>query len=100
MPITYASLQDGDTITIEPWRASAFPVIKDLTTDRFDKIMQSGGFVTARTGSAVDANEIPIPKDVADKAMDAAACIGCGACVAACQMPRLCLHGSKGQSFK
>ena len=78
--------KDGDTITIEPWRASAFPVIKDLTTDRsaFDKIMQSGGFVTARTGSAVDANEIPVPKEVADKAMDAAACIGCGACVAAC----------------
>ena len=78
--------KDGDTITIEPWRANAFPVIKDLAVDRsaFDKIMQSGGFVTARTGSAVDANEIPIPKEVADKAMDAAACIGCGACVAAC----------------
>lgn len=78
--------KDGDTITIEPWRANAFPVIKDLVVDRsaFDKIMQSGGFVTSRTGSAVDANEIPIPKEVADKAMDAAACIGCGACVAAC----------------
>lgn len=78
--------KDGDTITIEPWRARAFPVLKDLVTDRsaFDTIMQAGGFITARTGSAIDANEIPIAKDRADKAMDAAACIGCGACVAAC----------------
>ncbi len=78
--------RDGDTITIEPWRANAFPVVKDLVTDRsaFDSIMQAGGFITARTGSAVDANEIPIAKGIADKAMDAAACIGCGACVAAC----------------
>ena len=78
--------QDGETITIEPWRARAFPVLKDLVTDRsaFDSIMQAGGFITARTGSAVDANEIPIPKEIADKAMDSAACIGCGACVAAC----------------
>ncbi len=78
--------QDGETITIEPWRARAFPVLKDLVTDRsaFDSIMQAGGFITARTGSAVDANEIPIPKGVLDEAMDAAACIGCGACVAAC----------------
>ncbi len=77
---------DGDTITIEPWRARAFPVIKDLIVDRtaFDNIVQAGGFITARTGSAPDANEIPIPKPIADKAMDAAACIGCGACVAAC----------------
>lgn len=77
---------DGDTITIEPWRAKAFPVLKDLVVDRtaFDKIIQAGGFITARTGSAPDANEIPIPKPVADEAMDAAACIGCGACVAAC----------------
>ncbi len=77
---------DGDTITIEPWRSHGFPVVKDLATDRsaFDRIVQSGGFITARTGSAVDANEIPIPKAVADTAMDAAACIGCGACVAAC----------------
>ena len=78
--------KDGETITIEPWRARAFPVLKDLVTDRsaFDTIMQAGGFITARTGSAVDANEIPIAKSVADQAMDAAACIGCGACVAAC----------------
>lgn len=78
--------RDGDTLTIEPWRAKAFPVIKDLVVDRtaFDKIIQAGGFITARTGSAPDANEIPVPKPIADKAMDAAACIGCGACVAAC----------------
>lgn len=78
--------KDGDTITIEPWRAKAFPVLKDLVVDRssFDRIMQSGGFVSVRTGSAPDANVIPVPKDDADKAMDAAACIGCGACVAAC----------------
>lgn len=78
--------KDGDTITIEPWRARAFPVVKDLVVDRtaFDKIIQAGGFITARTGSARDANEILIPKPIADKAMDAAACIGCGACVAAC----------------
>ncbi len=77
---------DGDTITIEPWRAKAFPVQKDLIVDRsaFDAIVQAGGFITARTGSAPDANEIPIGKEVADKSMDAAACIGCGACVAAC----------------
>ena len=77
---------DGDTITIEPWRAKAFPVQKDLIVDRsaFDGIIRAGGFITARTGSAPDANEIPIPKETADKSMDAAACIGCGACVAAC----------------
>ncbi|MGF1450806.1 MAG: succinate dehydrogenase/fumarate reductase iron-sulfur subunit [Opitutales bacterium] len=77
---------DGDNITIEPWRSQGFPVIKDLATDRsaFDRIVQSGGYITARTGSAVDANEIPIAKDIADSSMDAAACIGCGACVAAC----------------
>jgi len=77
---------DGDTITIEPWRAKAFPVTKDLVVDRgaFDKVIQAGGFITARTGSAPDANEIPVPKDIADHAMDGAACIGCGACVAAC----------------
>ncbi len=77
---------DGQTITIEPWRAKPFPVIKDLITDRtaFDRIIQSGGFITARSGSAVDANASPIPKQTADYAMDAAACIGCGACVAAC----------------
>ncbi|MEC8404628.1 MAG: succinate dehydrogenase/fumarate reductase iron-sulfur subunit [Verrucomicrobiota bacterium] len=77
---------DGQIITIEPWRAKPFPVVKDLVVDRspFDRIIQSGGFITARTGSAVDANEIPISKQTADFAMDAAACIGCGACVAAC----------------
>jgi succinate dehydrogenase / fumarate reductase iron-sulfur subunit len=77
---------DGDTITIEPFRATAFPVIKDLMVDRsaFDRIVESGGFITAATGGAPDANLILIPKAVADGAMDAAACIGCGACVAAC----------------
>jgi succinate dehydrogenase iron-sulfur subunit len=71
---------------VEPWRARAFPVIKDLVVDRggFDRIVQAGGFITARTGSAPEANAIPVPKPAADLAMDAAACIGCGACVAAC----------------
>ena len=80
------SFKDGDTITIEPWRASAFPVIKDLVVDRsaFDRIIAAGGYISVSTGSAPDGNAIPIPKDAADKAMDAAACIGCGACVAAC----------------
>ena len=78
---------DGATITIEPFRATAFPVIKDLTIDRsaFDRVMASGGFITARTGSPPDANSLPIPKLDADRAMDAAQCIGCGACVAACK---------------
>jgi succinate dehydrogenase / fumarate reductase iron-sulfur subunit len=78
--------QSGDTITIEPWRAGAFPIIKDLMVDRspLDRIVEVGGFVTAATGGAPDANLIPIPKPVADASMDAAACIGCGACVAAC----------------
>lgn len=77
---------DGQTITIEPWRAKPFPVIKDLVVDRtaMDRIIQSGGFISARAGSAVDANAMPIAKGIADYAMDAAACIGCGACVAAC----------------
>ncbi len=77
---------DGQTITIEPWRAKPFPVVKDLVVDRsaFDRIIQSGGFITGRAGSAVDANAIPIEKQTADHAMDAAACIGCGACVAVC----------------
>jgi len=77
---------DGDTIVIEPWRASAFPIIKDLMVDRsaFDRIVEQGGFITAPTGAARDANEILVPKPVADAAMDAAQCIGCGACVAAC----------------
>ena len=78
---------DGDVITIEPFRARAFPVVRDLVVDRssFDKIIQAGGFISARTGSAPDGNAIPIPKVDADKAMDAAACIGCGACVASCK---------------
>jgi succinate dehydrogenase / fumarate reductase iron-sulfur subunit len=77
---------DGDVIYVEPWRSKAFPVIKDLVVDRsaFDRIVQAGGFISARTGSAPDANAIPIGKQTADLAMDAAECIGCGACVAAC----------------
>jgi succinate dehydrogenase / fumarate reductase iron-sulfur subunit len=80
------SFKDGDTIYIEPWRARAFPVIKDLTVDRsaFDRIIQAGGFITAPTGGAQDANSILVPKESVESAMDAAACIGCGACVAAC----------------
>ena len=79
--------KDGDHITIEPWRAKGFPVIKDLIVDRsaFDRIIQAGGFVSVSTGSAQDANCIPIPKKCADDAMDAAQCIGCGACVASCK---------------
>lgn len=79
--------KDGDTITVEPWRAKPFPVIKDLVVDRssFDDIIQAGGFVSVSTGGVPDANAIPIPKRNADLAMDAAACIGCGACVAACK---------------
>lgn len=82
------SFKDGDTIYIEPWRSAAFPVIKDLVVDRssFDRIQQAGGFVSVNTsGRTMDANAIPVPKDDADKAFDAAACIGCGACVAACK---------------
>jgi len=77
---------DGAEIFIEPWRAKAFPVLKDLIVDRspFDRIVEAGGFITAPTGAAPDANLTPVPKEVADAAMDAAACIGCGACVAAC----------------
>ena len=78
---------DGDTIVIEPWRAKAFPVIRDLVVDRgsFDRIISKGGFVSVNTGNPADANAIPVPKQDADRAMDAAACIGCGACVAACK---------------
>ncbi len=81
------SFRDGDVVTVEPFRARAFPVIKDLITDRsaFDKIQAAGGFITARTGSAPDANATPVPKPDADLAMDAASCISCGACVAACK---------------
>jgi succinate dehydrogenase / fumarate reductase iron-sulfur subunit len=77
---------DGAHVTVEPWRASAFPVIRDLCVDRsaFDRIVEAGGYITAPTGTAPDANLILVPKEVADSAMDAAACIGCGACVAAC----------------
>ncbi|MFJ9554903.1 succinate dehydrogenase/fumarate reductase iron-sulfur subunit [Nocardiopsis sp. NPDC101807] len=80
------SFKDGDTITVEPWRASAFPVVKDLVVDRgaFDRIIQAGGFISAPTGTAPDAHANPIPKPDADRAFDAATCIGCGACVAAC----------------
>jgi succinate dehydrogenase / fumarate reductase iron-sulfur subunit len=79
--------KDGDTIYIEPWRAKAFPVLKDLIVDRssFDRIIQAGGFVSVNTGGAPDANALPISKVDADKAMDAATCIGCGACVASCK---------------
>jgi succinate dehydrogenase / fumarate reductase iron-sulfur subunit len=80
------AFKDGDEILIEPFRAKAFPVVKDLVVDRsaFDRVIQSGGFISANTGSAPEANSIPVPKDVSDEAMNAAACIGCGACVAAC----------------
>lgn len=79
--------KDGDTITIEPWRSAAFPVIKDLVVDRqaFDKVLQAGGFVTINTGGIPDGNAIPISKEKADESMDAASCIGCGACVATCK---------------
>jgi succinate dehydrogenase / fumarate reductase iron-sulfur subunit len=78
--------RDGDVIHVEPWRARAFPVVRDLVVDRsaFDRIIHAGGYITERTGNAVDANAIPVPKEDADAAFDAAACIGCGACVAAC----------------
>ena len=81
------SFHDGETITVEPFRAKAFPLIKDLIVDRtaFDRVIQAGGFISASTGSAPDGNAIPVPKQAADLAMDAAACIGCGACVAACK---------------
>ncbi|MBM3813686.1 MAG: succinate dehydrogenase/fumarate reductase iron-sulfur subunit [Acidimicrobiia bacterium] len=78
--------KDGDELVLEPWRAKAFPVLKDLMVDRsaFDRIIQAGGYISVNTGSAPDANAIPVPKPDAERAMDAAACIGCGACVAAC----------------
>jgi succinate dehydrogenase / fumarate reductase iron-sulfur subunit len=80
------AFKDGDEIVVEPWRAKPFPVIKDLVVDRtaFDRIMVAGGYISASAGKAPDGNAIPIPKPIADEAMDAAACIGCGACVAAC----------------
>jgi succinate dehydrogenase / fumarate reductase iron-sulfur subunit len=81
------TFNDGETITIEPWRAKAFPVIKDLVVNRtpFDRIQQAGGYISVNTGGVPDANEIPISKKIADEAFDSAACIGCGACVAACK---------------
>src|SRR5262249_56205137 len=79
--------RDGDTITVEPWRAKAFPVVKDLVVDRtaFDRIITAGGYVSVNVGGAPDGNAVLIPKDIAETAMDSAACIGCGACVAACK---------------
>ena len=84
--LTLRHFKDGQEVYIEPWRARAFPVVKDLVVDRcaFDRIIASGGYITSPTGSAQDGNAILVPKDAADRAMDAAACIGCGACVAAC----------------
>ncbi|MDQ2948995.1 MAG: succinate dehydrogenase/fumarate reductase iron-sulfur subunit, partial [Acidobacteriota bacterium] len=84
--LTMRHFKDGQKLTIEPWRARAFPVIKDLVVDRsaFDRIIAAGGFISSPTGSAVDGNAMLVPKNFADRAMDAAACIGCGACVAAC----------------
>ena len=81
------AFKDGDTITIEPWRAAGFPVVKDLVVDRsaFDRIIAAGGFISVNTGNVKDANNIPVPKDDADNAFAAAACIGCGACVASCK---------------
>ncbi len=81
------SFKDGDTIVIEPWRATAFPIVKDLMVDRsaFDRVIQAGGYISVNTGSARDANETLIPKKIADEAFNAATCIGCGACVAACK---------------
>jgi succinate dehydrogenase / fumarate reductase iron-sulfur subunit len=97
------SFKDGDTIHIEPWRAKAFPVIKDLIVDRtaFDRIQQAGGFISVNTsGNTQDANAIPIPKEDADQAMDAATCIGCGACVATCKNSSAMLFvGAKVSQF-
>jgi succinate dehydrogenase / fumarate reductase iron-sulfur subunit len=81
------SFSDGDTVVVEPWRATAFPILKDLAVDRssFDRIVSAGGFVSVNTGNAQDANSLPVPKENADEAFMSAACIGCGACVAACK---------------
>jgi succinate dehydrogenase / fumarate reductase iron-sulfur subunit len=81
------SFKDGDTITLEPWRARPFPVLKDLIVDRgaFDRIIKAGGYISANVGAAPDANAIPVPKSIAEQAFESAACIGCGACVAACK---------------
>lgn len=96
------SFKDGDTIVVEPWRAKAFPVIKDLVVDRsaFDRIQQAGGFISVNTGGVPDANAIPVPKTLADQAFDAATCIGCGACVAACKNSSAALFvGAKISQF-
>jgi succinate dehydrogenase / fumarate reductase iron-sulfur subunit len=96
------SFKDGETITIEPWRAKAFPIVKDLVVDRtaFDRIQQAGGYVNVNTGGVPDANSIPIPKMIADEAFDAATCIGCGACVAACKNASAMLFvGAKVSQF-
>jgi len=96
------SFRDGDTITIEPWRARAFPVIKDLVVNRtaFDRIQRAGAFVSINTGGVPDGNAIPISKDIAEEAMDAAVCIGCGACVAACKNASAMLFvGAKVSQF-
>jgi succinate dehydrogenase / fumarate reductase iron-sulfur subunit len=95
------AFEDGQTIYIEPWRAAPFPIIKDLVVDRsaFDKIQQAGGFISVNTGAAPDANSIPIPKAVADKAFEAATCIGCGACVAACKNASAMLFVSAKVSY-
>lgn len=84
--LTMRHFRDGDELSLEPWRAKAFPIIKDLVVDRsaFDRIIEAGGYISVPTGSAPDGNALPVPKEDADRAMDAAACIGCGACVAAC----------------
>ena len=94
------SFNDGDTIVVEPWRSSAFPVVKDLVVERaaFDRIIAAGGFVSVNTGNAKDANNILIPKPEADEAFNAAACIGCGACVAACKKWK-CYVVCIGKSF-
>jgi succinate dehydrogenase / fumarate reductase iron-sulfur subunit len=96
------SFSDGDTIVVEPWRAKAFPVIRDLIVDRsaFDRIQQAGGYISVNTGGVPDANAIPIPKSAADEAFDAAVCIGCGACVAACKNASAALFvGAKISQF-
>src|SRR6218665_441476 len=94
------AFKDGDTITVEPWRANAFPVVKDLVVDRsaFDRVIQAGGYVSVNAGITIDGNAIPIEKDNADKAFAAAACIGCGACVAACKNSSAMLFVSAKES--
>ena len=87
MPVAHVPFNNGDIIIVEPWRANSFPIVKDLVVDRsaFDRIAQSGGYVSVNTGSAPDGNAIPISREDAAEAFDSAACIGCGACVAICK---------------